>query len=550
MRHCNRTLDPGEARAPAPAWDTVENVWPTRRGVTTIAGSRRGLLPEGYLVAVLALVSVGLAFGGYAAYRSESRRIADGKYEDLVAVAELKVGQIVSWRQGALTDARRPGRGPYFRRGIAEWLRDRQAPGVEEALGERLRFELEADRYVDAFVFDPSGRLLLSARPQSEFVDKVTEETVRAAIAAGEAVIGELHRVAGTIVVDVAAPIADSDGHAIAAFVLRSDAETFLYPLIQSWPTSSRSAETLLVRRDGNEAVFLNELRHVGGRALVQREPITHAQLPAVAAVLGIRGRFVGRDYRGVEVLADLCPIPGSSWFLVAKVDAAEIVDEARSRALVGFFAVALLVIVVGGSTAFIYQHRRHGERQRLARVQAARLRVLELATTEVSIEDLLRTTVDEAGRMTGSPVGFVYFVAADQKTISLQACSTGAEKEFCAAQGKERPQGARDADIWADCVQRRSAVVRNGGVARRGRTRSSEGLNVLQREIVVPIIRGKRIVAMLGVGNKSTNYSEGDVAHVAELADLAWDIVARRQSESARMDSRNRCVSGNAWNR
>ena len=50
-------------------------------------------------------------------------------------------------------------------------------------------------------------------------------------------------------------------------------------------------------------------------------------------AVLGRQGMFVGRDYRNVEVMADLRPVPGSPWFIVAKVDAKEILAEARYRA-------------------------------------------------------------------------------------------------------------------------------------------------------------------------------------------------------------------------
>lgn len=41
-------------------------------------------------------------------------------------------------------------------------------------------------------------------------------------------------------------------------------------------------------------------------------------------AVLGKQGICEGSDYRGVAVLADLHPIPGSPWFIVAKVDAEE----------------------------------------------------------------------------------------------------------------------------------------------------------------------------------------------------------------------------------
>ncbi len=84
------------------------------------------------------------------------------------------------------------------------------------------------------------------------------------------------------------APVALGDGSTpIGAIVLVVDAATFLYPLVQSWPTPSESAETLIVERDGDEVVFLNELRHQQGTALALRIPLDQTDVPAVMAFLG-----------------------------------------------------------------------------------------------------------------------------------------------------------------------------------------------------------------------------------------------------------------------
>ena len=48
----------------------------------------------------------------------------------------------------------------------------------------------------------------------------------------------------------------------IGVILIRIEPYQFLYPLIKSWPTPSLTGETELVRREGNEVVFLNELRH------------------------------------------------------------------------------------------------------------------------------------------------------------------------------------------------------------------------------------------------------------------------------------------------
>jgi len=43
---------------------------------------------------------------------------------------------------------------------------------------------------------------------------------------------------------------------------LVSDARTQLFPQVESWPSASRSAESLLVQRDGDELVYVSPLRH------------------------------------------------------------------------------------------------------------------------------------------------------------------------------------------------------------------------------------------------------------------------------------------------
>jgi len=55
-------------------------------------------------------------------------------------------------------------------------------------------------------------------------------------------------------------------------------------------------------------------------------------------------------------------------------------------------------------------------------------------------------------------------------------------------------------------------------------------------REMVVPVLREHKIVAILGIGNKKRDYVEKDVQIVSELADMAWDIVLRKRAEEELM--------------
>ena len=175
---------------------------------------------------------------------------------------------------------------------------------------------------------------------------------------------------------------------------MRSNAESLLYPLIQSWPLPSRTAETLLVRKDGDDILFLNNLRHRPNSALSLREPLTLVDLPAVQAALGKEGMFLGKDYRGVEVLADLRPIPDSPWFMVAKVDAGEILAEARYRGGVIALFAAVFIVLAAGLTAYRYRYKQVRLYRDLFRSEReTRMAQEEFRTTLYSIGDGVITT-------------------------------------------------------------------------------------------------------------------------------------------------------------
>jgi len=53
---------------------------------------------------------------------------------------------------------------------------------------------------------------------------------------------------------------------------------------------------------------------------------------------------------------------------------------------------------------------------------------------------------------------------------------------------------------------------------------------------VVVPVLRGDKVVAILGVGNKQTAYDEHDIKWVGMVADIAWDIVAKKLGDEKRI--------------
>ena len=170
-------------------------------------------------------------------------------------------------------------------------------------------------------------------------------------------------------------------------------------------------------------------------------------------------------------------------------------------------------------------------ERRRNSLINAARIRLMQFAVTH-SLDELLEETINEAEKLTESRIGFYHFVDDDQQSLTLQNWSTRTKAQFCKARGKGLHYPIADAGVWVDCVRQRKPVVHNDYPSLPHRKGLPDGHAEILRELVVPVIRKEKIKAILGVGNKTTDYSEKDAEAISSLAEIIWEITERKQAE------------------
>ena len=202
--------------------------------------------------------------------------------------------------------------------------------------------------------------------------------------ASGLPLLSDFHRSPEipTVHIDLYAPVlkAGKDGRepsCAGVFLFRINPRDFLYPLIQSWPVPSRSAESLLVRRDGQDVLFLNDLRHLKDTALSLRLPADDSNLPAAMAVRGLEGLLEGTDYRGVRVLSVIRPLPGTPWFMIAKEDLSEILAPLRIRMAALAIALVILSFGIGAMLLFWIKRRESHYYRRQYEIEHDRLAVV-----------------------------------------------------------------------------------------------------------------------------------------------------------------------------
>jgi PAS domain S-box-containing protein len=314
----------------------------------------------GLFVAYVILVTVvwlgALAYGVLAYVPHERARVVAAWRARLTAAGDDRESAIERWVDEARQDAQSVAASPSVRRLIAASSEPR--PGSEfaryagEHAGEALaavstngeqRATVVLDRAAEVLAREPSGWV-----PGPEAVG-----SARAVMDSGSAEGRIAALPDGSVAALFAAPVEGDNGSAAGAVLLVLDPSKWLFPFIAHEPTGSATAETVLMRREGDRAVFLSPLRHSDAPPLTLSRPLSAAGFAAAQAVAGraVFGRFV--DYRGVPVFAATRRVAGTDWGLVAKVDVAEVLapfhaDVRAGGLLLASTYVALLALGFG----------------------------------------------------------------------------------------------------------------------------------------------------------------------------------------------------------
>jgi PAS domain S-box-containing protein len=313
------------------------------------------------IIALITLLSFLIATGSYLFYKQQESSIRQEKYNELKAIADLKVSQIENWIHERSADAKNVVLSEFLTAAVQNWLKDRSNVKLKSAIIKRLSIVQSEKGYENIFLCTPDASVQLSAVDSKlTRLDPFIESKLTEAVEKRDIVFTDFYfsQLENKILYDVIAPVVTNENKVIAVVVFRIDPNLFLYPLIQTWPTPSKTAETAILRVEQDSVVFLNELRHGKNTALQLRIPMTQLTHPGVQAALGRTGAFEGIDYRGAEVLSDIRVIPATKWIMVAKVDKSEIYSDLYITAGVIAGIAFLLIIACGFGFVFIYNAR------------------------------------------------------------------------------------------------------------------------------------------------------------------------------------------------
>lgn len=290
-------------------------------------------------------------------------------------IGHQNLNRFQAWHDERMADAALISNSVLFVNEVADWF-EFASENHRQVIRKRLVDLKIMNKYVDVALADVTGKIVMGPTGERDATWTSDEDRVGfdQAFREGKPVMTDIFARPNFRygVIDTIAPLfREKDGRPVpfGAVIFRIDPEQHLYPLLESWPESTRSGETILVRKDGERVLYITRLRFRPSEALSVSIPLERSDVPGVMAVSGKAGVVKGIDYRGEDVVASIQPVLGTPWYIVTKMDISEAYEDAYYRVAAIALSIAGLILGVSVLIGFFWQ-RSHKKNEEVLRRQ------------------------------------------------------------------------------------------------------------------------------------------------------------------------------------
>ncbi len=305
---------------------------------------RHWILPAIALLALTATLALWHVFSEFQLRREQAQ-------SRVQSVAALRVAQVETWVQRQMRLADFLVDSSFLGDLYLRWREQGDSAAGEHMLQRIVKFRHSNDADA-ALVVDADGNVLASEHPAAESPSPDMVRAVQRAIATRSPAHTTIYRQDGSAMplrMDVVIPLLATGTPPRGAIVVRIDPQRSLYPLLGEWPVPTTTGESILWQEADGQLTALSDARWHRGSAtrLVRPLPSTgpladpaHRSAPSPSLIV------TGKDYRGATVLASVLPVPGTDWWLAAKIDLDEV--DQPTWAAAGWMLAAVLLALVG----------------------------------------------------------------------------------------------------------------------------------------------------------------------------------------------------------
>jgi two-component system, sensor histidine kinase and response regulator len=187
-------------------------------------------------------------------------------------------------------------------------------------------------------------------------------------------------------------------------------------------------------------------------------------------------------------------------------------------------------------ATGVIRDLTAHKRAEEEAKADEKRLRSLVKISQSktATLQGLLNIALNEVVALSNSVFGYIYYYSEEKKEFMLHAWSKAVMKA-CTIPNPPTVYQLEKTGIWGEPVRQRRPLIVNDFTAHNPLKKGyPKGHAPLFRFMTIPVIHYERIVAVVGVANKATDYTDADLRELTQMMDAVWNIAERKRVEEA----------------
>lgn len=176
--------------------------------------------------------------------------------------------------------------------------------------------------------------------------------------------------------------------------------------------------------------------------------------------------------------------------------------------------------------------------RNQSEQILLARLALIEFANAH-PLEQILQFALDQVESLTYSAVSFLYILEEDDANPGRLVWSTQTLRNLRQADTLvPYHPNLGQTPLWDKALRSCQPLIINGYAALPPAQKLPQPQLDITRLLIIPLIRSENAVAILHVGNKSTDYTPADTNLVSTFIDFAWDIIRQSEAEKKLIES------------
>ncbi len=324
---------------------------------------------------------------GFVYYENEKENLLNQSFASLQEAGLFNETQISNWYKERLSDARFLLNDDFIHNGIKNLAHDLKSLDSSEL--SKVIFPMYKNHdYRTILVLDKNLKVILNLNPN--FIpDKQEIENAGKAFSSRQIQNSKIDRnqISHKVYFDFYAPIYENR-EPLAVIILSVAPERMLYSFLKGNHFASETGESILYGIKNDTLMNLSGLRYNNISSLEFKIPVDKSEFAAAISQKKMDTIETFKDYRNENVLGDVRLLKATNWYLVTKIDQAEVFQSLKFKVIASGVIIFLVIGLTGILFIYINEKQSFKHLKQLNESEIKYKQIIEYASEGIVVFD------------------------------------------------------------------------------------------------------------------------------------------------------------------